>query len=75
MAMKGMNGLLEGKGIELDFSAWREELDGETMKYPLTYKTFGEAIPPQYAIQVLDELTNSNAIISTGVGQHQKWAA
>ncbi|KAK9272739.1 hypothetical protein L1049_003116 [Liquidambar formosana] len=75
LALKGMNGLLEGKGIELDFSAWREELGGEKAKYPLTYKTFGEAIPPQYAIQVLDELTNGNAIISTGVGQHQMWAA
>ncbi|KAI5448058.1 hypothetical protein KIW84_015477 [Lathyrus oleraceus] len=32
-------------------------------------------IPPQYAIQVLDELTNGEAIISTGVGQHQMWAA
>ncbi|KAL9271392.1 Acetolactate synthase 2, chloroplastic-like protein [Drosera capensis] len=38
-------------------------------------RTFGDAIPPQYAIQVLDELTNGKAIISTGVGQHQMWAA
>ncbi|MCI87188.1 acetolactate synthase, partial [Trifolium medium] len=41
----------------------------------MSYKTFDEAIPPQYAIQVLDELTNGDAIISTGVGQHQMWAA
>ncbi|CAL0319848.1 unnamed protein product [Lupinus luteus] len=26
------------------------------------------------AIQILDELTNGNAIITTGVGQHQMWA-
>ncbi|RWR93315.1 Acetolactate synthase 1 [Cinnamomum micranthum f. kanehirae] len=45
------------------------------MKFPLSFKSFGDAIPPQYAIQVLDELTNSNAIITTGVGQHQMWAA
>ncbi|KAK4365899.1 hypothetical protein RND71_013779 [Anisodus tanguticus] len=32
-------------------------------------------IPPQYASQILDELTNGNSIISTGVGQHQMWSA
>ncbi|KAF3436894.1 hypothetical protein FNV43_RR19647 [Rhamnella rubrinervis] len=76
-ALEGMNRILEEREskLKLDFSAWREELREQKLKYPLTYKTFGEAIPPQYAIQVLDELTDSNAIISTGVGQHQMWAA
>ena len=32
-------------------------------------------ITPQHAIEVLDELTNGDAIVSTGVGQHQMWAA
>lgn len=76
-ALKGLNKILEEKEskLKLDFSAWREELKEQKLKYPLSYKTFGEAIPPQYAIQVLDELTDGNAIISTGVGQHQMWAA
>nr|KAJ0226405.1 hypothetical protein LSAT_V11C100012380 [Lactuca sativa] len=39
------------------------------------FATFGDAIPPQYAIQVLDELKGGNASITTGVGQHQMWAA
>ena len=30
------------------------------MNYPSSFNTFGEAIPPQYAIQVLDELTNES---------------
>ncbi|KAJ4728784.1 Acetolactate synthase [Melia azedarach] len=77
LALKGMNSLLESKGssTKFDFSAWREELDEQKVKYPLSFKTFDEAIPPQYAIQVLDELTDGNAIVSTGVGQHQMWAA
>ncbi|KAG2678529.1 hypothetical protein I3760_11G006500 [Carya illinoinensis] len=77
LALVGMNRILEGKRnkLNLDFSAWREELKEQKVKYPLSFKTFGEAIPPQYAIQVLDELTDGNAIISTGVGQHQMWAA
>ncbi|KAH7864979.1 hypothetical protein Vadar_000719 [Vaccinium darrowii] len=77
VALKGLSKVLEGKRgkLKLDFSAWREELKEQKMQHPLNFKTFGEAIPPQYAIQVLDELTNGNAIISTGVGQHQMWAA
>ncbi|KAF6163682.1 hypothetical protein GIB67_036142 [Kingdonia uniflora] len=77
LALKGLNGLLEEKvsKVELDFAAWREELNEQKKNYPLSFKTFGEAIPPQHAIQVLDELTDGQAIVSTGVGQHQMWSA
>jgi acetolactate synthase-1/2/3 large subunit len=80
LALEGMNRILlegEGKGskFKLDFWEWREELKEQKVKHPLTFKTFEDAIPPQYAIQLLDELTDGNAIISTGVGQHQMWAA
>ncbi|XP_058070673.1 acetolactate synthase 3, chloroplastic-like [Magnolia sinica] len=79
MCLEGLNALLEEKRnaqkLDLDFSAWRDELAEQKKKFPLSYKSFGDAIPPQYAIQVLDELTNSDAIITTGVGQHQMWAA
>lgn len=41
----------------------------------MSFKMFGDAIPPQYSIQVFDELTDGKAIIITGVGQHQNvWA-
>ena len=33
-----------------------------------------EIIMPQYAISLLDELTKGDAIITTGVGQHQMWS-
>jgi acetolactate synthase-1/2/3 large subunit len=77
VALQRINKILESRGArgKMDFRAWREELNEQKVKYPLSFKTFGEAIPPQYAIQVLDELTDGNAIISTGVGQHQMWAA
>ena len=52
-----------------------DELDQQKKEHPLSYKTFGDAIPPQYAIELLNELTGGEAIISTGVGQHQMWAA
>ncbi|KAF3653110.1 Acetolactate synthase 1, chloroplastic [Capsicum annuum] len=61
--------------LKLNFSPWRRELTEQKLKYPLKYNFFGRAIPPQYAIQVLDELTNGNAIITSGAGQHQMWSA
>jgi acetolactate synthase-1/2/3 large subunit len=35
----------------------------------------GELILPQMVIEMLYELTNGDAILTTGVGQHQMWAA
>ncbi|XP_027359807.1 acetolactate synthase 2, chloroplastic-like [Abrus precatorius] len=78
MALEGINRILESKGVKgkLDLEAWREEISVQKRKFPLSYKTFEDGvICPQYAIEVLDELTNGDAIISTGVGQHQMWAA
>ncbi|KAJ8752624.1 hypothetical protein K2173_005513 [Erythroxylum novogranatense] len=76
-ALQGMNRILESREAKqnLDFSVWTEELAEQKVKFPLSFKSFEEEICPQYAIQVLDELTNGHAIISTGVGQHQMWAA
>nr|AJF23171.1 acetolactate synthetase [Brassica rapa] len=75
LALQGMNEVLENRRDVLDFGEWRCELNEQRLKFPLRFKTFGEEIPPQYAIQLLDELTDGKAIITTGVGQHQMWAA
>ncbi|XP_020212869.1 acetolactate synthase 3, chloroplastic [Cajanus cajan] len=77
VALEGINTILEDKGVKgkIDLGAWREELHVQKQKFPLGYKSFEDAISPQYAIEVLDELTNGDAIVSTGVGQHQMWAA
>ncbi|KAJ0804349.1 putative acetolactate synthase [Helianthus annuus] len=75
-ALQGLNKILEtGEDLDFDFSPWKEEVMNQKASNPLSYKTFGDAIPPQYAIQVLNEVTGGNAIITTGVGQHQMWSA
>ena len=43
--------------------------------FPFCFKDTEDAIQPQYAIRMLYELTKGEAIITTGVGQHQMWAA
>jgi len=53
---------------------WLSRLDGWKKEYPFTYKE-STHILAQEAIQVLYEETKGEAIITTGVGQHQMWAA
>ncbi len=70
-ALEILNQIVEGG----DYSAWHAELDEQRERYPFSYKEIDGAIMPQYAIQLLYEMTDGEAIITTGVGQHQMWAA
>lgn len=57
------------------FPAWYRQIEKWKKEHPLRYKDTPDAIQPQYVIELLCELTKGDAIITTGVGQHQMWAA
>ncbi len=57
-----------------DTTAWLKEVEDLKRKYPMAYKDKVK-IPPQYVIEQLCEVTKSEAIITTEVGQNQMWAA
>ncbi|MFZ4115481.1 MAG: biosynthetic-type acetolactate synthase large subunit [Chthoniobacterales bacterium] len=57
------------------FSAWHEQIALWKKKHPLRFHDTEDAIQPQHVIEVLYEMTQGEAIITTGVGQHQMWAA
>ena len=56
------------------FPDWIAKIEAWRAKFPLAFKTPTDLISPQRVIQQLCELTNGEAIITTGVGQHQMWA-
>jgi acetolactate synthase I/II/III large subunit len=62
------------------FSPWREQIDRWRKDEPLRFHDRGDAIMPQYAIGRLWQICKERGlldrtIVTTGVGQHQMWAA
>ncbi|ADC90214.1 acetolactate synthase, large subunit, biosynthetic type [Thermocrinis albus DSM 14484] len=54
---------------------WLEQIEKWKKLHPLTYKKSDKVIKPQFVIEQIYEATRGDAIICTGVGQHQMWAA
>ena len=67
--------LAAGNGFSKDFSAWRSYLDKLKKEHPHNYDRSSELIQPQYVLECLNEVVRGDAIFTTGVGQHQMWAA
>jgi acetolactate synthase-1/2/3 large subunit len=57
-----------------DTKEWHAQIAKWKKETPFRYEE-SKHIVPQEAVKVLYELTKGDAIITTGVGQHQMWAA
>jgi acetolactate synthase-1/2/3 large subunit len=64
-----------GKEFKKDFSTWVQHIVELKQKYMLNYDRESKLIKPQYIMETLNKLTNGEAIIASGVGQHQMWSA
>ncbi|MEN6386751.1 MAG: biosynthetic-type acetolactate synthase large subunit [Phycisphaerales bacterium] len=54
---------------------WFAKIADWKKRFPLRYDNKSPNIKPQYVIEQIWEATRDNAIIVTGVGQHQMWSA
>ena len=61
--------------FQRDFSPWRAELAELKRVYAMNYDRASPLIQPYYVIEELNRHARGEAIITTGVGQHQMWAA
>jgi acetolactate synthase-1/2/3 large subunit len=62
-------------GLRFDFAAWRAELAELKSVYAMNYDRASALIQPYYVLEQINRHARGEAIITTGVGQHQMWAA
>ncbi|MFI6876169.1 acetolactate synthase large subunit [Streptomyces sp. NPDC050400] len=65
-----------GAGADSRYAAWWHELNRWRAAYPVGYdRPADNSLSPQQVIQRIGRLTPQNTIFTSGVGQHQMWAA
>ncbi|HEY6481916.1 MAG TPA: biosynthetic-type acetolactate synthase large subunit [Steroidobacteraceae bacterium] len=62
-------------GFHCDYAEWHAELEQLKRIHAMNYDRASALIQPYYVIEEINRLAAGEAIISTGVGQHQMWAA
>ena len=65
----------EVSGFSANFSEWHAEIGNLKTDYALDFDRKSELVQPHYVLETMNQITQGEAIISTGVGQHQMWAA
>ena len=61
--------------LTIDTAEWLAHCAQLKKQYAMNYDRNSPLIQPYYLIEEINRLTRGEAIISTGVGQHQMWAA
>ncbi len=62
-------------GFRGEFDSWHAHLGELKRRHAMNYDRDSALIQPYYVIEQINRLTGGEAIITTGVGQHQMWAA
>ncbi|HEV3270550.1 MAG TPA: biosynthetic-type acetolactate synthase large subunit [Candidatus Methylacidiphilales bacterium] len=74
-ALARLNAIIRKEGrARKAFPAWQKDIETWRAAQPLKFHDYEDKIAPQLVIKKLWEMTKGEAIITTGVGQHQMWA-
>ncbi len=75
-AKRGLLQLLDaGADFQKNFGRWCAHLQQLKQGHAFNWNRESELIQSEYVLATLNEITRGEAIVTTGVGQHQMWAA
>jgi acetolactate synthase I/II/III large subunit len=74
-AKEALKELILQEGRPADTDEWLAQLAEWKKGFPLVYKNEPGTMKPQKLIEMIYELTDGEAIVTTDVGQHQMWTA
>jgi acetolactate synthase I/II/III large subunit len=74
-ALQSLTSYGRRKKFQPNYSEWHTHLAELKRVYAMNYDRASQLIQPYYVIEEINKLAGGEAIITTGVGQHQMWAA